>query len=785
MKKIITILIIAILITIGFCFFGIHQKEEQTKTNGEGIKLSGDFIWTDDIEIPVGHAPGEWVCFRKNIDIDKDVEYARFEIAAESKYWLYINGSLVVSDGGLKRGKTPNSTYYDQIDATKYLNKGNNNISILVWYYGKSGYSHVDAGHGALLFQGTINENKIVSDKSWKVKRYSPFINADSINGLRLSESNLVYDANLEMPDWNLLSCDDSSWDNAKVVKNIDKSKWEKMVLRDIPFFTKEDIKEYRNFEDKDKVFPEDVILELKPDYNMQLYPYFKIEASKGDKIAISNKRDFNNIDEYGKIDYIAKDGIQEFESPAWISGENIYYFIPKGVKIISLGYRKTGYDINDYGEFVSHDSELDTLWKMAQRTLEVNMRDNYMDCPDRERALWMGDLSLEMEEAVYSLDPNANKLYEKAIYAFLGWKENGVFNTVPSSIISKQQLPIQNLMAIISVYKYYEYTGFSNIVKDAYPSFAEYMKDNWKIESDGKVSPAGNYEYNLNEWYDASENADKELENIVWYYYAYSTLGKMAELSMEDEDAKEIVTEAQKIKNYINKNYFDGEGYKSKSYNGYSSRANAIAVISGIADSEYYDSISSILINNYDNSTFMERYILEALCIMGKEDKAIDRMKYLYKDMIEDEPNNSTLWEYWDKEEGSKNHAWSGGPLVILSKYIAGIQPEKPGFREALIKPSFGGLDEFHAKVNSEYGTIILDAKKSSDSLYLVLNLPVNAIVAVEKMSLDPDIYINGSKLNDGNSLSIRDEAKFVKQDEKYIYYEVEPGEYIFTSRK
>ena len=78
-----------------------------------------------------------------------------------------------------------------------------------------------------------------------------------------------------------------------------------------------------------------------------------------------------------------------------------------------------------------------------------------------------------------------------------------------------------------------------------------------------------------------------------------------------------------------------------------------------------------------------------------------------------------------------------------------------------------------------------MVDARKDDKELYLVLNLPVNAIVAVEKMSLDPEIFINGSKLNDGNSLSIRDEAKFVKQDEKYIYYEVEPGEYIFTSRK
>lgn len=783
MKRII-VFGIAILITIVFLFFGFHWIEkDNTDPKEENLKLSGNFIWTDDIEIPEGYAPGEWVCFRKNFEIEESPKIAELDIVAESKYWLYVNNSLVVSDGGLKRGETPNSTYYDKVNIANYLEKGNNNISILVWYYGKSGYSHVDAGHGALLINGKIDDTPLVTDSSWKVKRYEPYINSDSINGLRLSESNLVYDATKEMTNWNQKNYDDSSWDNAINLKKIDKSRYEIMIERDIPFFTREDIKEYRNFKYKDKVLSEDVILELKPDYNMQLYPYFKIEASKGDKIAISNKRDFNNINEYGKIDYIARDGIQEFESPAWISGENIYYFIPKGVKIISLGYRKTGYDIKEYGEFSSNDSDLNTLWDMSKKTLEVNMRDNYMDCPDRERALWMGDLSVEMEEAIYGLDSNANALYEKAIRTFLGWQEGNSFNTVPSSITSKLHLPMQNLLAIISVNNYYKYTGNADIVIKAYPKFRDYINSNWKFGDDGLVGPNGDYYYHLNPWYDSQGVTDnKSIENII-YYYSLVNLCEMSQIASPDE-SDSITNKINSMKTAINKELWDGTGYKTQEFEGYDVRANSIAIISGVADQDKYDSIASVITENYDNSTFMERYILEALCLMNKQNEAIDRMKIRYKDMIEDEPNNSTLWEYWDKNFGTKNHAWSGSPLMILSKYIAGIMPEKPGFREALIKPNFGDLKEIHAKVNTISGTITVDGKKN-DNVYLSINTPVKATVAIEKLSLDPEIFVNGSKLDDPLSESLGDNIKFVKQDEKYIYYEVEPGEYIFTSRK
>ena len=76
-----------------------------------------------------------------------------------------------------------------------------------------------------------------------------------------------------------------------------------------------------------------------------------------------------------------------------------------------------------------------------------------------------------------------------------------------------------------------------------------------------------------------------------------------------------------------------------------------------------------------------MENYVLEALCSMGEYEAARDRIKDRYKDMVNED--YSTLWEFWDEWQGTKNPAWSGGPLVIMSKHFAGITPIEAGYEK------------------------------------------------------------------------------------------------------
>ena len=51
--------------------------------------------------------PNTWLCFRKTIELPSVPGEMIANIAVDSKYWLWINGELVVFEGGLKRGPAP------------------------------------------------------------------------------------------------------------------------------------------------------------------------------------------------------------------------------------------------------------------------------------------------------------------------------------------------------------------------------------------------------------------------------------------------------------------------------------------------------------------------------------------------------------------------------------------------------------------------------------------------------------------------------------------------------
>lgn len=88
------------------------------------------------------------------------------KIAVDTKYWLYVNEKLVVFEGGIKRGPGYQQTYYDEIDITDYLVTGKKRIAILVWYFGRSGFSHCSSGHGGLYVKRQFGDDTIESDQT-------------------------------------------------------------------------------------------------------------------------------------------------------------------------------------------------------------------------------------------------------------------------------------------------------------------------------------------------------------------------------------------------------------------------------------------------------------------------------------------------------------------------------------------------------------------------------------------------------------------------------------------
>ena len=113
---------------------------------------------------------------------------------------------------------------------------------------------------------------------------------------------------------------------------------------------------------------------------------------------------------------------------------------------------------------------------------------------------------------------------------------------------------------------------------------------------------------------------------------------------------------------------------------------------------------------------------------MMGEERLAIDRMKKRYKKMLA--YDYTTLFEGWGIGSegfggGTINHAWSGGPLTILSQKICGITPTSPAFRTFRVAPRLGNLNEASASLETIYGKIEVSLKRKNGDIKLKLRVP------------------------------------------------------------
>ncbi len=144
-----------------------------------------------------------------------------------------------------------------------------------------------------------------------------------------------------------------------------------------------------------------------------------------------------------------------------------------------------------------------------------------------------------------------------------------------------------------------------------------------------------------------------------------------------------------------------------------------------------------------------MEKYVLEALFIMGEPDKAFDRMHKRYAKMMA-YADYTTLFEGWGIGAegfggGTINHAWSGGPLTMLSQKVCGIVPTSPGFRTFTIKPQLGKLNHASATVDTHYGNISVNLRREGKTISGEVTVPENTSCLIQSSNGNTITYTSG----------------------------------------
>lgn len=676
--------------------------------------------------------PNTWIAFRKEQKLDSVPASVTAKIGADTKYWLWINGQPVVFEGGLKRGPAPGDGYYDEIEIAPYLQKGDNTIAVLLWHFGKNGFSHANSGSAGLIFDATADGFPvIVSDGSWGYVDIDAFSNTDApFPNFRLAESNIRFDAAKAPEGWNQPGYT-GKFHSVAVIAEAGNEPFGKLVKRPIPMWKDYGLTPYVSVTQG----VNDTIRCRLP-YNAQVTPYLKVKAPAGKKIDILTDN-YNGGSAYNvRAEYITKDGEQEYENPGWMNGHEVIYVIPEDVEVIDLKFRETGYDAEFTGSFECDDPFLNELWKRSARTLYITMRDNYMDCPDRERAQWWGDAVNELGETFYALSPSAHKLAHKGILELMNWQRpNGtIYSPVPAGNWHKE-LPLQ-MLASVGWYGFYTqgfYSADNSFVAEIYPGLKKYLHEVWKVDEDGLAIPRKG-EWNWGDW---GENIDLGVLTNCWYYLALKAEREFAKQLGLDGDAAMITGIMNGIEKNFDKRYWTGSAYRSPDYKGETDdRAQAMAIVSGLASADKYPALTKVLDKEYHASPYMEKYVLEALFIMDEPDRAFDRMHKRYGHMLSYE-DYTTLFEGWGIGAegfggGTVNHAWSGGPLTLLSQKVCGIAPTSPGFRTFAVNPQMGRLKEASATVDTNYGLISVSLKRKGNRINGTITIPTGTEATV-----------------------------------------------------
>ena len=559
-------------------------------------------------------ATNTWLIYRKTVTIGEVPERLVARIAADTKYWLWINGRLAVFEGGLKRGPSPDGTYYDPVDIAPYLVEGENTIAILLWHFGKSGFTHVNSGLAALLFEAVAPGIEILSDGSWQCDLYDAYQNTEApFPNYRLPESNIRFDARLERIGWNQPDYE-KSLPPAVVVADAASEPLGHLVERPIPLWKDYGLKPYVEVRQS----PAGDTLYCRLPYNCQATPYLKVEA-------------------------------------------------PAGVN--------------------------------------------------------------ELGETFYALSPSSHKLAVKGIHELMNWQrpDGVIFSPMPSANWRKE-LPLQMLASVgwYGFYTQYYYSGDSSFVADVYDRVHRYLHEVWQVDDEGLaiVRPG---DWNWGDW---GEHVDLGVLTNCWYYLALKAerafaiqLGKMADVERIDRMMRDLAGN-------FDKRYWTGRAYRSSDYEGQTDdRAQAMAVVSGLASKDKYPALLKVLREEEHASPYMEKYVLEALFRMEEPDEAFDRMRRRYKKMLSYD-EYTTLFEGWGIGAegfggGTTNHAWSGGPLTLLSQKVCGIEPTSPGFHSFRVAPMMGSLREASATVDTRYGLIQVSLEKKGDRIGMVLVVP------------------------------------------------------------
>ncbi|MFB6320099.1 glycoside hydrolase family 78 protein [Saccharicrinis sp. FJH54] len=776
---------------------------------GRWIGFDRTFPWDDD----TFHSRLSARYLRKEFKADKTVKKARAYLMGLGLYELYINGDKI---GDCVLAPVPTDYHqnikYNVYDVTSALKKGDNALGVILGngryhtmrqHY--KPYKIKNFGFPKLLMQLEIeftdgSKQIIKTDNSWKGTANGPLLTNNEYDGEE-------YDARMEMPGWNTVGFEDSSWLQVEYVDQPD-GRYEAQMTPNMK------VMEYIKPVGMHKISDETYVLDM--GQNMVGWLRLKVRGKAGDKvkmrfseilnsdggIATENLRDAQATDVYT----LKGEGTEEW-SPRFIY-HGFRYVEITGYPGIPTTDDFTGEVVYDNmavsGTFETSNPLINRIYENATWSIKGNYKGMPVDCPQRnERQPWLGDRSTGCygESFVYDNATLYSKWVDDIAYAQKG--EGTIPDVAPAFwryYSDNMTWPGTYLMVAEMLYRQY---GDIQPLKTHYASmkkWMDYMQDRYMTEDfimtkdsygDWCAPPA-----TIEEGRGKSANVKhpSELISTAYLYYYAGLMRKFAEQTGCNTDADYYAALSEKVKVGFNKKFFNP---LQKGYGDNTLTCNLLALQFGLVPEPDKEAVLGTVVdiivkkNNGHLSTGLigTQWLMRTLTENGEIDLAyrIATAKSYpgWGYMVEN--GATTIWELWNGNTAapnmnSYNHVMMLGDLIIwYYENLAGIKsdPENPGFKHIIMKPEIPvGLDHVKAAYESPYGSIESSWEKSKHRFSWQISIPANTMakVCVPAKSL-------GSVKESGVKVTESEYIKVLEFENGRALLELGSGSYVFSS--
>lgn len=428
-------------------------------------------------------------------------------------------------------------------------------------------------------------------------------------------------------------------------------------------------------------------------------------------------------------------------------------------VTLHSFAVQEDVYPWQPGAEFRCSDDELNKIFQAGIRTVQLNSRDAFTDCPTREQQAWVGD------SVVHQMIHLVTNTDWRLAWQYLTLSDSPRYDGIlpmtvvgPSEASGGMTIPDWSLHWVHGVYNLYRFAGDRNAVVKFMPSVARVLRWFEPFQnSQGVLKDL--IEWDLIDWSAVSVSDTSALYTALWA----RGLREFAEIAgWLGENASREWAETLYAKAKVGFEIFWDEARGS--YIDHivdriqrpemSQLSGALAIISGLAPKERWERIINTITAldklvirtwvfgeaepegfpdisaprrfTWDTQNqiviaepFMSYTVHDAVAMAGQA----GRLPELYRRWSAFLTGGyDTIGEDW--KHGTHVHGWSCTPTKDMVFYTLGVTPAEPGYTKARIAPALGNLGWAEGKVPTPHGLISVRAEP--DRVWIDSPVPV-----------------------------------------------------------